>query len=575
MKRWFTLSTLAEVSRQCLRRFPITVVFTTLLTVYLLVTLWVEEDLFKERVDVALVYYLAVGILLTTVLQLWGEEIDNRRKRVWANGICHLALLADAVYIYSIYDNSGWEVFLAHASAITALTLCMFILPFFREKDDVASWNFTLRLVIEGPFSFLIGSIMCGGICLLTEAVESLFDINLSYKWNTTWCILFLQTLPILLFLGRIPDGEEKHDHTLRVSTFSYKSIRFLFLPLLGCYLLVLYGYLAKIILQWQLPDGWVSGLVSVLTFGSIAVILGLYPSLRQGTSKTDSRLVRYLPLLILPLVVLMTIGIMRRLDDYGVTVKRLYLLTLNIWFYVVCIGLYVTRSRRLSWIAISFAAFFLLTSVLPVNITRFTCNWIYNKVETALKDSYKGKLPMNEENYLNWLDSLPVEEAKLANSRLEYLDSYLNDKSTKALVADSISWWKAKSSIDKRAEIIPGNTASSDICYINGNRKGVLEIDSLGSYSSMLVFNNYYTTASLSDGQKFVIPIKKDKKTIDYIEISLKDVRKWGAMTNFTYKVIPCRNKGNRFMLTYFYIYNKDKKTFNFTYSGYYLMKE
>lgn len=70
--------------------------------------------------------------------------------------------------------------------------------------------------------------------------------------------------------------------------------------------------------------------------------------------------------------------------------------------------------------------------------------------------------------------------------------------------------------------------------------------------------------------------PIYKDKQPVDTLTISIDDIRKWNALSTFTARSIPCRNKGNRFVLTRFSLqtmYN-DKKL-SFTYSGYYLIKK
>ena len=148
-----------------------------------------------------------------------------------------------------------------------------------------------------------------------------------------------------------------------------------------------------------------------------------MYPSLRQGLSRFEQRVARGLPIAILPLLVLMTIGIARRLNDYGITLNRLYLLTLNIWFYIVCIGLFILRAQRIQWIAVSFAGIFLLTSVLPVNYARLTHRYMFQALSIQIQTSYKGELPMDEEQYLDWLASLPQETARLTNSRLKILD--------------------------------------------------------------------------------------------------------------------------------------------------------
>lgn len=573
MKKIFSLNTLAQAARQCAQRFPITVAFTALLTIYLVAMAWAEHNLFSERADSTVCYYLAVGCLLTTVLQLWGEEIKNNRTRLVANAVAHIALIADTAYIYSIYGHASMEIFLAHASVITALSLSMFILPFYREKNDTASWNFTLRLLLNGCTSWIIGGIMCGGICLLTAAVEELFGIELSNNWHRTWCVLFIFTLPTLLFIGRIPDGEEKHDRIPRISAFLNKSIRYLFLPLLGCYLIVLYGYLAKIIIEWQLPDGWVSKLVSVLTFGSIAVVLCLYPKLHKGASKTDNRIVHFLPLAILPLLVLMTVGIVRRLSDYGVTVNRLYLLTLNIWFYLVCIRLYLSRARRIWWISASFALFFMLTSVLPFNISRFTRNWIYGKVETTINDYYKGKLPMSEEAYLNWLKTLPAEDAMQLNSRLKYLDWELNDKTTNTLVSDSISWWKAENYIENNANVKKKNNY---LYYCSKREDNGTEIKLGGQYASMIVYTKTEVTLPRTQSRTLQVPITKNEQTIDTLQVIIDDLSKWSALSSFAPRTIDCRKKGNSFILTDFSLQStSDNKEYSFNYSGYYLIRK
>ena len=354
MKKFFTRQIIIKSVEQCLKRFPVTVGFTVSLAVFLLIVCWGKDELFTERQTFTINYYLTVGSLLSLSLRLWGEEVKRKRIVYIANALLHLLLLADAGYLYLLPEDFPFlETGLAHGSTLTALGLSIFTLPFFREKDDIASWNFTLQLVSHAVTSWIIGGIMCGGLCLLTASFSGLFGLEVNGNFYTTWLIVFCLTLPSLLFLGQIPAGEAKHDRTGHTSAFLSKVIRYLFLPLLGCYLLVLYVYALKILVQWQLPDGWVSWLVIALTAGCIGVEFCMYPSLRQGLSRFEQRMARRLPIAILPLLVLMTIGIARRFNDYGITLNRLYLLTLNIWFYIVCIGLFVLRARRIQWIAV------------------------------------------------------------------------------------------------------------------------------------------------------------------------------------------------------------------------------
>lgn len=109
----------------------------------------------------------------------------------------------------------------------------------------------------------------------------------------------------------------------------------------------MLYIYATRILISWELPIGWVSWLIVALMTVCIAVQFGLYPTRFKEGKRFDNWITRWMPVLILPLLLLMTIGIIRRFNDYGITINRLYLATLNGWFYIVCIGLFVIKARR------------------------------------------------------------------------------------------------------------------------------------------------------------------------------------------------------------------------------------
>ena len=103
----------------------------------------------------------------------------------------------------------------------------------------------------------------------------------------------------------------------------------YILLPLLILYGTILYAYLIKIIIQWQLPDGWVSALVSILTIGGTITLFILYPLCIQE-NRPLKFFRQWFGILLLPLLILMTVGIIRRFQDYGITTNRLYILLLK-----------------------------------------------------------------------------------------------------------------------------------------------------------------------------------------------------------------------------------------------------
>lgn len=135
MKKFFTRQIIIKSIEQCLKRFPVTVSFTVSLAVFLLVVCWGKDELFTERQTFTINYYLTVGSLLSLSLRLWGEEVKRKRIVYIANALLHLLLLADAGYLYLLPEDFPFlETGLAHGSALTALGLSIFTLPFSVKK---------------------------------------------------------------------------------------------------------------------------------------------------------------------------------------------------------------------------------------------------------------------------------------------------------------------------------------------------------------------------------------------------------------------------------------------------------
>lgn len=564
----------ADMLKNSVRRFPAAIAFTVALTLYSLMNIWAEHDLFTSWQDGVTVYYLLTGSLLSLALQLWGEEVRGRRTKAIANAVAHTALLANALYLHSIPEDAlSIELTIGNAAVIAALAISVFTASFFRAKDDVPAWNFMLRLVGGGAMSMVIGLVMWGGTALLLTSLDVLFHINVSGKCYTTLPLLCCQLLPTLLFLGRIPQGEAKHDGDIISSAYMNKVTHYLILPLLGAYLLVLYAYAVKILVEWQLPDGWISYLVSTLMAGCLAVEFVLYPPLRTESQGFNSRVARMLPLLILPMLLLMTIGIGRRFCDYGLTTNRLYLLTLNLWFYFVCIGLYLTRARRLHWIAISFGLIFLLTSALPVNYAGMTRKYTLRHVQQVLDATYNDTLPMTEEQYLDWIVTLPREEALLLNSRLQCLEYTFKDSFMEEIFRikvspsgwrriDSPNYYYAAEQI-KRAHPVAADTdgaetveavdtkSTTEGCYIRFQGKETFDFTGTG-YSGIELYAEDSVRA-ISPGHDSLSLLFPCGEFTDTVRISWLDIYKWKGMNNNPpIQTFACTPSGNTFVLTF-----------------------
>ena len=530
----------------CVKRFPVSAAFVTALSLFLVFNIIDEGDLLEESLIDAICYYLSVGFLLSLTLHLWQEEGRERRTVLIVNTVAHLVLLADAIYIYCLLEDTSShhdDVWVAHIAVIFSLWLSLFFLSFFKEKDNIASWNFTMRLIVNAIICYMIGGIMWGGFSLLLTSFNILFGIDIDSKWYLVIGVLTGLLLSSWLFLGRIPNGKDKHDRMPVNSGFLNAVMRFLFLPLVGLYIIVLYIYAIQILVKWELPDGWVSWLVVASMAGLIIIEFGLYPVRKAQDRKADNLIARYLPIVILPLLLLMTVGIARRFSDYGVTINRLYLITLNAWFYFVCIALFLTRARRINWITISFALIFMLTSAFPINYFSITRNYLESRISKTLEGKH---LPLTEKQYEVLLKKMPKEEAILLNDQLCYLDNTFGRSVTEAYVKDTVYY----SFYDYEYLDTPND--NEERVYIDNNCENYV-IDIPEGYKRMMKV--YTPTVTIANGQNTVkIAIEHEEEVVDTIIVNIDTLRAHRYSMPAPIQ-IPCTSDKNLYLATRFSI--------------------
>lgn len=568
-----TFHTLIEAFENCLRRFPVTAGFTVALTIYLLYLVSTEAKGNEQHLLVA-GYYLSMGMLLSLTMHLWSEELKNKTKGVFVQLVMHTLLLADAIYLYNLSSEQlHTEIAIAHAAGILALWLSVFFLSFIKEKNDIPSWNFAQNTIGIFVMANVTGLIMSGGISLLAFSLHQLFNVDVDEKCYLYILVICSLLLPMLLILGMLPQGEQKHNKEAQSSEFLKGVMHFLFLPLIAGYLIVLYVYAARILISWELPVGWVSWLVVALMVGCIVIEFGLYPVRIKEKKRLDEGIARWLPALALPMLVLMTVGIVRRFNDYGITINRLYIITLNAWFYIVCLGLVFTRARRINWIPISFSLLFLLTSVLPVNYASITRSVIRNDVERELAQSGDRNLPLSPAEYNDRLASMPKETAARVNDEFIYLSNWFGRKSVNDLVDEKTSFYSARQHYNTATDTDGTSGSASKESFINYNKQSSLQenIRIPDGYSQFTVLTESYDMMDRDIPYRYLetgtLPFALNSQTDGVNDTIYFEYKTIEALHLYEYNEMPptlfkCNSDKSLFMLTRFSLnYNKTGK--------------
>lgn len=369
MTRKFTFRRFGEGFLTVIRRFPIPVALMAACAVSLIVFIHNGKDL-SDKTQFFCLFFFSTAALLDACLTLWAETTGRKGLSAavrLASGLLWLGLCILLSRGYPFDDE--WT--LGIASLVVLLIVLFFLLPFLRGKYDIQLWNFTFKSIVSLVVSFAVGLVMFGGLSLLLTALRELFALKIGDNAYYDMAAISMVFIAPVLFLQLLPSEDALRDNrTDRPGKFGGGVVHYLLMPLLGAYLLVLYVYAAKILFTWNLPQGWVSILVTVSMGGMLLVTVLLYPTQFREGGSFDKKALRLLPAIMLPLLVLMSVAIGKRVSDYGITAPRLYVILFNLWCYVVCIVLVISRFKRFWWILASFAVLFFLSSVGPWNFS-------------------------------------------------------------------------------------------------------------------------------------------------------------------------------------------------------------
>ncbi len=438
------IRSLARTVRQGVERFPLTVCFAAALTV---IAICLEQGALSSLSNnwkFFLSWYTGTGIALSLSLSLWLEDHKESLGRKIAVILIHILWFCISLLLKNHYDMIeyapyNWIVI----ALIIALVASLPILPFIGGKSDVSFWNFTLRCLGAVSMALLVSAIVCGGLELLMISLEKLFGADISshvFVHIASVCFIFLFTI---LAIQGIPAGSLKHDsNVIPVSGFHVNVTTRLFMPIAAAYLITLYCYAAKILFTWQLPDGWVSWLVTVSMAAMVILIMTVYPYVGRATQSTSAwnrMAIRFItgrmPILMLPLLLLMSIGIARRVSDYGITILRIYLVAFNLWCYAVCLVLIFKRNAGIIWIPASFAVAFAVITLLPVNVSTCVRKNLTGKVTAILQENGWNGTAMGDDEYGKFLSSLDSSVSHKLDSRIDYLKSQFSRQSVKDII--------------------------------------------------------------------------------------------------------------------------------------------
>lgn len=542
------------------KRFTLTLLFIAGLAVLFFMDINHSKADIGQRTWV----FFALGIPLTLMVKL---AVENSQKASWQIIGQLLAVVLLALHV--LFLPAKLEAYHIGQSVVLGASalLAILVMPFFKKDVAVSFWEFSRTTIIQAIVAAVFAGILMGGLSMAIVSVDELFSINIKgevYENLAVCC--FLLFAPVY-FLANIPAGADKYKTEYHFDKLLKILGLYILLPILLVYTVILYVYLIQIIVHWQLPNGWVTWLVSVLSLLGFITMMIQYP-LRLQQNKIAVVFARYFPVIILPLLILMTVGILRRFDDYGLTIKRGYVLLLNVWLYGISIYLFISKSLQLKWIIFSFVAIAVISSVGPWSIAETTKRSLYAELQTLLNQAHllrNGQVLPEAE--LTGLKLNPEINNAIA-AKADYLVDYFGVSQLQPLFADSIADFSRSRVLQRLSVHMPDMDLAST--FITANIKSDGYQTDIRPYATMLKIkfenerflseNDHYSYDWNSDT---LIVNRKQEKLTYHIPLSalLGNIKKGSAFQSLTSEQMTIEGKDYKLLLESVSLHKRDNR--------------
>ena len=416
------------------KRFPLAAALAIFATIAFICIFECTGSFSQSIYDNELLYWLFIYPITATMIALTISLVQESRKKFSiiphiVAGAVWLAI-SIALAFYFVSTNNYTERTYAFATWLFIYTtsfLSIFVAPFFKQKDENGFWVFLMKNAKAAAIAGAISAVLLIAIEGFLLGFFNLFDIRLSsgrpfiYSAIICSCTIF----PILFFSG-IPSIDECLQEAPALNKFQVSTNKFLFLPILSLYIILLYAYIAKIIIQWEMPKGMVSYLVSVSMLLLLSRVTLMHPERIDPKPSFEKTLLKILPTACIPLVILMSVGIMRRISDYGISEDRYYIAAVNIFYYIIIAILLIDKIRcKSKYIAIVFCSMFFIATNGPLSAINVTHRVWINSIETALAEEGYNKFPLSKEDAQKFIDQIKAKntpQTKTVLSRLQKL---------------------------------------------------------------------------------------------------------------------------------------------------------
>lgn len=360
------LHLIAEELRQgkeAFRRFPLSMAFAILAASFQCLWLHHDEAMILNASPILFSSVSIIGFFVTTSSYLYLETVrekENFHSLLIGTWMWNFLFLVVSGYRLAAMGKDGIDIYFAMPTLILFAASGLMVFCGGKIHDERRFPAYVLVLIIEIAVAYLYAFVLFGALCLLVVGADVLFgivDFSKAVTYLATICFMPIMATIFLSRLSAVESGHRPYGAGIHVINNLFNNI---LAPVLSLYVLLLYVYLAKILILRQLPTTSVVNLI-LWPMALAVFVLFMVDHNRDRTAAYYFR--KIIPQAALPLLGLMYYAWFLRVHQYGLTENRYMIFALGLWVAFAMVH-FIIQKRELHMILPMILIAVLLVSV-------------------------------------------------------------------------------------------------------------------------------------------------------------------------------------------------------------------
>lgn len=285
---------------------------------------------------------VALGIPISLCLVLLFEKFDNLNKFYLITSYVISAGLLVLYYFYLLTDvefMSGTR----YAAVSLALYLAFMFIPYLlkREIFELYIIKLFVRLFVTGIYA----QVLAMGVFAIIAALDQLLGVPIPERIYADVGIITAGVFAPCFFLAKMPKKSDVFENTDNYPKAFKILLAYIVMPIISVYTAILYAYFIKIAFSLSWPNGLVGHLV--LWYSIVSTIVIFFVSPIKETNKWIKAFIFWFTKVSIPLLILLFVSVGIRVNAYGITENRYFVIVLALWVLGMMIYLNISKNKR------------------------------------------------------------------------------------------------------------------------------------------------------------------------------------------------------------------------------------